>query len=70
MAIAYSNERIELYLARGLRHVGAKLDDDEFLDILHVTVPKALAWLGEGRITDAKSVVGLLLLEKRLRGGA
>jgi ADP-ribose pyrophosphatase len=70
VAIAYSNERIDLYLARQLQHVGANLDDDEFLDILHVPLERALAWMGEGRITDAKTVVGLLMLEKRLRGGA
>lgn len=68
VAIAYSNERIELYLARELKHVGAQLDDDEFLDILHLPVAQALEWLGQGLITDAKTVVGLLMLEKRLRG--
>lgn len=69
VAIAYSNERIDLYLARELKHVGAKLDDDEFLDILHVPVAQALEWLAQGRITDAKTVVGLLMLDKRLREG-
>jgi ADP-ribose pyrophosphatase len=69
VAIAYSNERIDLYLARGLKHVGARLDDDEFLDILHVPFKRAMTWLAEGRITDAKTVVGLLMLEQRLREG-
>lgn len=69
VAIAYSNERIDLYLARGLRHVGAKLDDDEFLDILHVPFERAMGWLAQGKITDAKTVVGLLMLERRLREG-
>ncbi len=66
VAIAYSNERIDLYLATRLAHVGAKPDDDEFLDILHVPLARALAWMAEGKITDAKTVVGLLMLEKRL----
>ena len=69
VAIAYSNERIDLYLARGLRHVGARLDDDEFLDILHVPRERAMGWLAQGKITDAKTVVGLLMLEQRLREG-
>ena len=69
VAIAYSNERIDLYLARGLKHVGARLDDDEFLDILHVPRERAMGWLAQGKITDAKTVVGLLMLEQRLREG-
>ena len=68
VAIAYSNERIDLYLARQLKHVGAKPDDDEFLDILHVPLDRALEWMGQGRITDAKTVIGLLMLERRRRG--
>ncbi len=70
VAIAYSNERIDLYLATRLEHVGARLDDDEFLDILHVPLARALAWMAEGKITDAKTVVGLLMLEKRRLAGA
>lgn len=70
VAIAYSNERIDLYLATRLEHVGARLDEDEFLDILHVPLARALAWMAEGKITDAKTVVGLLMLEKRRLAGA
>ncbi len=66
VAIAYSNERIDLYLAQGLTHRGSDLDADEFLETLHVPVAQALDWLSEGRITDAKTVVGLLMLQKRL----
>lgn len=66
VAIAYSNERIDLYLAQGLSHHGSELDPDEFLEILHVPVAQALEWLAEGKITDAKTVVGLLMLQRRL----
>ena len=31
--IGYADERIELYLARGLTHVGHALDDGEFLEV-------------------------------------
>ncbi len=69
VAVAYSDERIDLYLARQLTHVGAQLDDDEFLEVLQVPLDRALDWLREGRITDAKTVVGLLMMRQRLRGG-
>jgi ADP-ribose pyrophosphatase len=66
VAIAYSNERIDLFLARGLSVDKPKLDDEEFLEILHVPPAQALQWLREGKITDAKTVTGLLIYEKRL----
>jgi ADP-ribose pyrophosphatase len=66
--IGYSNERIELYLARGLTQLGHKRDDDEFLEVLHVPVAEAMTWIRDGRITEAKAVTGLLWAEKILRG--
>ena len=66
--IGYSNERIELYLARGLTQAGNQLDEDEFLEILHVPVSEAMTWIRDGRITEAKAVTGLLWAEKLLRG--
>jgi len=49
IAIAYSNERIEIYLAKGLKHEGATLDDEEFLEVFTLHLAAALAWVREGR---------------------
>ena len=68
IAIAYSNERIEIYLAKGLRQEGAKLDDEEFLEIFTLPLATALAWVREGKITDSKTVSGLFWAEKVLGG--
>jgi ADP-ribose pyrophosphatase len=68
IAIAYSNERIEIYLAKGLRQEGAKLDDEEFLEVFTVPPATALAWVREGKITDSKTVSGLFWAEKVLGG--
>lgn len=67
-SIGYANERIELYLARGLTHVGHKLDDDEFLEVISMTVAKAMSWVRDGHITEAKAITGLLWAEKIQRG--
>ncbi|HTD89984.1 MAG TPA: NUDIX hydrolase [Burkholderiales bacterium] len=67
-SIGYANERIELYLARGLTQAGHQRDEDEFLEVLHVPVANALAWIRDGHITEAKAVTGLLWAEKILRG--
>jgi ADP-ribose pyrophosphatase len=66
--IGYSDERIELYLARDLEHVGHAPDDGEFLEVIVLPLVEALAWVRDGRITEVKSVIGLTLVAELLRG--
>lgn len=66
--IGYSDERIELYSARGLTHVGHALDDDELLEVFPLRIAEALEWVREGRITEAKAVTGLLWADRLARG--
>ena len=60
-AIAYTDEAIELFLARKLRreHAG-QLDAGEFVDTLIVAFDEAIAMIRDGRVTDAKTVAALL----------
>jgi ADP-ribose pyrophosphatase len=58
--IGYSTEVIDLYEARDLRHVGAQLDEGEHLEVFSATIEAAVAWVGEGLITDTKTAFGLL----------
>src|SRR5512140_3275142 len=66
--ISYSTEAIELYLAEELEHVGAELDDGEFLEIVELSVDEMLAALDRGEITDAKTVSALLMYARRVHG--
>jgi len=66
--VGYSNERIELYLARDLEYVGGSLDDGEFLDVLVMPLAEAIGWVKLGRINEAKTIMGLLLAERIVRG--
>jgi ADP-ribose pyrophosphatase len=60
-AIAYTDEAIELYLARKLeKRGGPSLDQGEFLETIAVDFKDAVAMVRDGRITDSKSVAGLL----------
>ena len=59
-AIAYSDEGIELWLARGLEKRAAKLEAGEFLEVFTLPLAEARDMVRDGRITDAKSVAGLL----------
>lgn len=65
--IAYSDEAIELWLARGLEAREAKLDEGEFLEVLTLPFEEAVAMVRDGRITDGKTVAGLLWVKAFLR---
>ena len=41
--------------------------EEDFMDVLHLPLDDAMAMVLDGRITDSKTVVGLLLTERRLR---
>lgn len=66
--IGYSDERIELFLARNLKYVGHAPDDGEFLEVVPVKIAEVLEWVRLGKITEAKAVTGILWAEKLLRG--
>jgi len=59
-SVAYTDEAIELFLARGLEKREAKLDEGEFLEVLTPGFEEAVAMIRDGAITDAKTVAGLL----------
>jgi len=63
-AIAYTDESIELFIARKLTLRERALDDGEFLELLIVDFGEAIRMIRDGRITDAKTVAALLLTEK------
>ena len=58
--IGYSTEVIELYGARGLKHVGAQLDAGEHLEVFAARLEDALAWVRDGIITDTKTTFAIL----------
>ena len=65
--IGYSDERIDFFLARKLEFRGAKLDEGEFLETLRIPLAEGVDWIRSGRITDAKTILGLFWAEKLLR---
>lgn len=62
-AIAYSDEFLNLYLARGLTAGERKLDDGEFLDIYTASLDELVAGVKNGSITDVKTVIGIFWLK-------
>lgn len=65
--IGYSDERIEIFLARDVRRVAEQnLDHNEFLDVLELSPAAAREAVLRGEITDAKTITALYWAEGRL----
>lgn len=67
-AIAYSDEHLDLYVARGLVAGPSRLDDGEFLETFTASVAQILEWVRNGEITDVKTIIGAFWLEKLVAG--
>lgn len=69
--IGYSDERIEIFLARDLTGIGQALEKDEFLELLALKPADALTAARDGHITDGKTLAALLMaqpfLQSRIR---
>ena len=62
-AIAYSNEGIEVWFARGLTLGERALDAGEFLDVTEMSAERLAELAQRGELTDAKTLIGLLWLQ-------
>ena len=62
-AIAYSNEGIEVWFARGLTLGERQLDRGEFLDVDILDADQLDDLARRGELTDAKTLIGLLWLQ-------
>jgi ADP-ribose pyrophosphatase len=65
-AIGYCDEKIEVYLARALRHEGGQTDAGEVLEILTAPLPQLLGWIDDGTVTDVKTIIGAYWLQRFL----
>ena len=67
--IGYSDERIEIFSAKGLLAGDQCLDHGEHLDLIEATLADALGAVQRGEITDAKTIVALLWADKMIQSG-
>lgn len=66
--VAYSDEIIDIWFARGLVPGARQLDHGEFLDVISLTPPDLLSACRDGRIIDGKTLAGALWLQNVLSG--
>ena len=67
-AIGFSNEMMWMYLGENLNKTERNLDQDEFLELVPVTIQQAFDWVKSGRISDVKTIIGILWVHKLMNG--
>jgi ADP-ribose pyrophosphatase len=67
-AIGYSNERIEVYLARDAVRQTGRLEPGEVVEVFQAPWRDLDAWVRDGRITDVKTIIGIHWLERVVSG--
>lgn len=66
--VAYSDEAIHIWFARGLEHRGARLDEGEFLDVFTATPGEFLGWCREGKVRDSKTLAAAVWIQNVVAG--
>ncbi len=64
-APGYTTEYIHLFVATDLIESRLPADEDEFIELNHVTLESALAMIEQGEITDAKTIIALLMYARQ-----
>ncbi len=64
----FLTEKMHLYLATGLTETQQKPEDDEILTIERWSLAELMEMVENGGIKDAKTIVGLMVVERRGKG--
>ena len=65
-AIGFASEIMWIYLAEDLVKTTENTDHDEFLEIMPTSLAEAVKMVWDGKITDVKTIIGLLWAERLL----
>lgn len=66
----FADEIVHLYVAENLTQGEAHLDDEEFLSCEAITLDEAMAYIRDGRICDAKTLLAVYAWRLRLLTGS
>ena len=59
--VAFCNEKIDIYVARGLKHPGEQhLDEDEYINVEAYSIEELKDMIFSCKIQDAKTICGIL----------
>ena len=63
-AVGFTDEKMWLYLAEDLVKTKQSLDADEFLEIIPTKLNEAVDMVWSGKITDVKTIIGILWAQR------
>ncbi len=66
--VAFCNEKVDIYLARHLRRADRHLDAEESIDVELWELEDVKRMIYEGRMTDSKTVAGIMAYAARYGG--
>ena len=64
--IGYSDERMWIYLAEQLEVTKTNTDHDEFIELMPTELEEAVEMVWSGKITDVKTIIGILWAHRLL----
>ncbi len=67
-AIGFASEKMWIYIAEDLTKTTDNTDYDEFLELMPTELDEAVQMVWDGKITDVKTIIGLLWAERLLFG--
>jgi len=62
----FCEEKMWVYLATELTETSQRLDEDEVIEFVRMTLTEALEMISDGEIEDAKTIIGLMLAAPRI----
>ncbi len=68
-AIGTFDEKTDIYIGTGLRRGNVKLDADEFIDVVKLSVDDALGLVFDGTIVDSKTILALFAYKHMRNSG-
>ena len=66
--VAYSDEAIHIWFARGLTMRKAQLDQGEFLEVFTATPEEFLGWCRDGQVVDSKTLAAAVWIQNVVAG--
>ena len=64
-AVAFCNEKIDIYVARDLVPSKQKFDEDEYLEVKAFTLDELVGMILSGEICDSKTAAGILVYKEK-----
>jgi len=62
----FCEEKMWLYLATELTETTQRLEEDEMIEVVRLTIEHALQMITDGEIEDAKTIIGLMFAAPRI----